>query len=59
MKAYVGQIICNDEGEIVGKVVRIHEAIPGENTLYHVPFGTPIGFGQAKYYRSEDGRELE
>lgn len=58
MKPYIGQVICNDEGEIMGKVVRISRPTPDQVILYFVPVFTSIGFGQAKYYRSEDGRPL-
>lgn len=58
MKAYIGQIICNDKGKIMGKVVRIVHSETG-NIAYFVPVFTEVGFGDLKYYRSESGDLLE
>lgn len=57
MKPYIGQAICNDEGKLMGTIVRIEHGEP-DDTLFWVPLYTPVSFGKAKYMRSEDGKPL-
>ena len=54
MKAYVGQVIYNDEGKMMGQIVRIEKG-----NIFYVPVFTPVSFGRIKYYRSESGEQLE
>ncbi|AVD99701.1 hypothetical protein HWB51_gp111 [Mycobacterium phage Cuke] len=58
MKPYIGQAICNDQGRIMGSIVRIVHSASGD-TLFYVPLFTPVYFGDAKFYRSEDGKKLD